>query len=83
MKQIARLTQNFLDMLESKINAGNTTLVGKILEVKMNHAECERDVKLILLEYMKDDRVKDKLRDIVKKKYPHLMDTLDKLLILV
>lgn len=82
MRKIAKLTQDFLDMLESKIRAGNTNLVSKILEIKMNHTEDERDVKLVLIEFIYDDNIKNKLKDIVKKKYPHLVDTLDKLLIL-
>lgn len=86
MKPIQKLTQNFLDMLQDKIDNGssslNSPLIFKKMEILLNHAEDARDVKLILLKFLDDDKCKNTIRAHINKKYPHLKDTLDKMLIL-
>jgi len=83
VRPIQRLTQNFLDMLQSKIDSGSgSPVIFKKMEILLNHAEDSRDVKLILLKFLDDDKCKNTIRGHINKKYPHLKDTLDKLLIL-
>lgn len=79
-------------MLDSKIRAGNATdaLVFKKMDVLLHHAEDNKDMKLIILDTIKfienrvrvDDRCIDKLKKYIETKYPHMKDTIDKLLLL-
>jgi len=55
MRPIQKLMQNFLDLLQDKIDNGsnslNSPLIFKKMEILLNHAEDARDVKLILLNF--------------------------------
>lgn len=83
MRPYAKLTVDFVFMLEDKIRSGSGhAMIFKQMDIAFNHCECEKDFKIVLLKYLDDDRVKDKLKDHVKKKYPHMISMLDKMLIL-
>lgn len=84
MKEISGSTKKFIDFLEGKINSGSgVALKFKIISIMLNHAENDRDRKLILMKHITDDQVKNKLCKYMNDNHPHLLDMVEKLLILI
>ena len=83
MKPIAKLTQNFIDKLNNIIESGNSSdaIKYKVMDVMLNHTEDNRDIKILFLKYLEDGK-EENLRNHIKNKYPHLLNILDKMLIL-
>lgn len=62
MKPIPTLSQNFIKFLESKINNGtNASILFKYLDTLFNYAENDKDIKTIILPYMENDIIMNKL----------------------
>jgi len=86
MKEIPKHTQKFIDFLENKVANVSSNQAGplkwKLITTLFNQAEDLRDIKLILLKYIDDEHVKDKLITYMKDKYPDYVGIVEKLILL-